>query len=208
MPGAPPGAPPAPRDGQPGDAAAEPDVDRWRRELRDLTVVCLFLDAQDHAARQGSDEQEGVLSAAAVLDTGAPVRLPLALGRRDSSDAWLSVVQDLSARGGEGPADGPLRWRARGEQGDQAAGAVTSRRFPAAHHRRIRPTHRLERLAGEGRRRPTGIARCPTERSCLPLLSATLLTASRRGVPMTLTMVKQLEARRAARGTTAADAVA
>ena len=59
-------------------------------------------------------------------------------------------------------------------------------RFPAAHHRRIRTTNRLERLNGEGRRRAKGIPRFPTDRSCLTLLFATLLTTSKhwRGVPL------------------------
>jgi putative transposase len=38
------------------------DFDVWRRrDLSDLPVVYLFLDGQYHAARQGSDEKEGVL---------------------------------------------------------------------------------------------------------------------------------------------------
>ncbi len=38
---------------------------------------------------------------------------------------------------------------------------VTYLRFPAAHHRRIRTTNRLERLAGESRRRTKVIPRFP-----------------------------------------------
>jgi transposase-like protein len=66
---------------------------------------------------------------------------------------------------------------------------------PAAHQRRIRTTNRLERLTGEGRRRTKVIPRFPTERSCLSLLYATLVTASRRwrGVPMTPAMVRHLQ---------------
>ena len=38
----------------------------------DLPVVYLFLDGQYHAARQGTDENEGVLSAYALLEDGRP----------------------------------------------------------------------------------------------------------------------------------------
>ena len=55
---------------------------------------------------------------------------------------------------------------------------VTYLRFPAAHHHRIRTTNQLERLNGEGRRRTKVIPRFPTERSCLALLFASLVTAS------------------------------
>ena len=76
------------------------DFDTWRRrDLSDLPVVYLFLDGQYHAARQGTDEKEGVLSAYALLDDGRPVLLHLDLGPRESNDAWLSFLQDLVARG-------------------------------------------------------------------------------------------------------------
>jgi transposase-like protein len=76
---------------------------------------------------------------------------------------------------------------------------VTYLRFPAAHHRRIRTTNRLERLTGEGRRRTKVIPRFPTERSCLTLLFASLMTASQRwrGVPITPAILRQLETLRA-----------
>src|SRR5438094_5293293 len=76
------------------------DFESWRRrDLSDLPVVYLFLDGQYHAARQGTDEKEGVLSAYALLDDGRPVLLHLDLGPRESYDAWLSFLQDLAARG-------------------------------------------------------------------------------------------------------------
>jgi putative transposase len=72
---------------------------------------------------------------------------------------------------------------------------VTCLRFPAAHHRRIRTTNRLERLTGEGRRRTKVIPRFPTERSCLTLLFASLTTASKywRGIPMTPAILRHLQ---------------
>jgi transposase-like protein len=77
---------------------------------------------------------------------------------------------------------------------------VTYLRFPEAHHLRIRTTNRLERLNGEGRRRTKVIPRFPTERSCLSLLYASLIAASKhwRGIPMTATTLRQLEQLRAA----------
>ena len=244
------------------------DFEAWRkRDLSELSVVYLFLDGQYHAARQGTDEKEGVLSAYALLDDGRPVLLHLDIGPRESYDAWLSFLQDMAARGLKDPLlvifDGapglkkaikrmwPRAFRQRcqahkmrnllaklprGMQGqikglvqqvfyapshavalkrgcaliarfkDRYPAAmeclerdleecVTYLRFPAAHHHRIRTTNRLERLNGEGRRRTKVIPRFPTERSCLTLLYASLVTASKRwrGVPMTPAMMKQLQ---------------
>lgn len=243
------------------------EFDVWRRrDLSELPVVYLFLDGQYHAARQGSDEKEGVLSAYALLEDGHPVLLHLDLGPRESYDAWLSFLQDLTARGLKDPLmiifDGapglkkaikrmwPRAFRQRCQAHkmrnilaklprlmqpqmkrlvqqvflapsyevalkrgraliarfrDRYSAAmeclerdleecVIYLRFPGAHHRRIRTTNRLERLTGEGRRRTKVIPRFPTERSCLTLLYATLVTASKRwrGVPMTPTMLRQL----------------
>jgi putative transposase len=76
---------------------------------------------------------------------------------------------------------------------------VTYLRFPEAPHHRIRTTNRLERLNGESRRRTKVIPRFPTERSCLSLLYASLITASKRwrGIPMTVAHVKHLQHLRA-----------
>ena len=243
------------------------DFESWRRrDLSDLSVVYLFLDGQYHAARQGTDEKEGVLSAYALLEDGQPVLLHLDLGPRESYDAWLSFLQDLVARGVREPLlvimDGapglvkavkrvwPRAYRQRcqvhkmrnvlaklprlmqakmkglvhqvfraptyamalkrgrdliAKFKDRYPAAmeclerdleecVTSLRFPEAHHRRIRTTNRLERLNGEGRRRTKVIPRFPTERSCLTLLYASLVAASKlwRGMPMTSAMLRQL----------------
>jgi len=259
------------------------DFDTWRhRDLSDLPIVYLFLDGQYHAARQGTDEKEGVLSAYALLDDGRPVLLHLDLGPRESYDAWLSFLQDLTARGLPDPLlvilDGApglvkavkrvwphafrqrcqvhkmrnilakvprlMRTRMHGlvqqvflaptyalalKRGralisrfrDRYTSAmeclehdleecVTHLRFPEAHHRRIRTTNRLERLNGEGRRRTKVIPRFPTERSCLTLLYATLITASKqwRGLTMTTAIGKELQALRAASTPTTEQAVA
>jgi transposase-like protein len=75
------------------------DFDRWRkRDLSDLPLVYLFLDAIYLRVRQGSREQEGILCAYGVTTTGQKVLLHLALGCRESYDAWLAFLQDLVAR--------------------------------------------------------------------------------------------------------------
>jgi transposase-like protein len=73
---------------------------QWReRDLSQLNVVYLFLDAIYLAARAGTDEKEGVLAAYGLLEDGKKVLLHLALGSRESYDAWLSFLHDLTARG-------------------------------------------------------------------------------------------------------------
>jgi putative transposase len=253
------------------------DFETWRkRELSELNVLYLFLDGQYHAARQGTDEKEGVLSAYAILEDGRPILLHLDIGPRESYDAWLSFLQDMVARGLKDPLlvifDGaaglhkavkrmwPRAFRQRcqvhkmrnilaklprvmqrqmkrliqqvllasshaqalkrgraliAQFRDRYPAAmeclerdleecVTYLRFPSAHHVRIRTTNRLERLNGEGRRRTKVIPRFPTERSCLALLFASLVTASKhwRGVKMTPAAIKQLQLLRAETATT------
>lgn len=81
-------------------ARLQADFDRWRtRDLSALKVVSLFLDGQFHAARQGSREQEGILAAYAIGEDGRAVLLHLALGPRESTDAWTACLHDLTARG-------------------------------------------------------------------------------------------------------------
>ncbi len=76
------------------------EFDGWRkRDLSDLKIVYLFLDAIYLAVRQDSDEQEGVLCAYGITEEGNKVLLHLALGSRESYDAWLSFLHDMTARG-------------------------------------------------------------------------------------------------------------
>ena len=76
------------------------DFDNWRRrDLSGLKVLYLFLDAVYLALRQGTKEKEGVLCAYAILENGKKVLLHLALGSRESYDAWLSFLHDMTARG-------------------------------------------------------------------------------------------------------------
>lgn len=73
---------------------------QWRtRDLSHLKVVYLFLDAIYLAVRAGTDEQEGVLCAYGILEDGQKVLLHLALGSRESYDAWLGFLHELTARG-------------------------------------------------------------------------------------------------------------
>lgn len=118
------------------------DFERWRRrDLSDLAVVYLFLDSQYHAARQGTDEKEGVLSAYALLEDGRPVLLHLDLGPRESYDAWLSFLQDLVGPGLRAPLLVVL---------DGAAGLIKAvkRVWPHAYRQRCQ-VHKMRKCARE-----------------------------------------------------------
>src|SRR6516165_8628296 len=69
--------------------------------------------------------------------------------------------------------------------GETRLSKSTVSRITEDHHRRIRTTNLIERLNGESRRRTKVIPRFPTERSCLSLLSASMIAASKqwRGIP-------------------------
>jgi transposase-like protein len=71
--------------------------------------------------------------------------------------------------------------------------------FPQEHQKRIRTTNLLERTFGESRRRTKVIPRFPGERSCLTLVYATLVTASRtwRGIVVTPKILRALDKLRA-----------
>lgn len=63
---------------------------------------------------------------------------------------------------------------------------LTCLKFPEVHRSRIRTTNLLERFFGEGKRRTKVIGRFPTEISCLKLVYAVLIDASKtwHGVKM------------------------
>jgi transposase-like protein len=244
------------------------EFEAWRkRDLSELKIVYLFLDAIYLAVRQGTDEQEGVLCAYGMTEEGQKVLLHLALGSRESYDAWLSFLHDMTARGLKEPllliSDGqpgllkairqvfPTALRQRCQvhrmrnilaklpksviaqmkrliqqvflapsyQTGLARGRALIARFkdrypsamealqndleaclvylkiPKEHHKSIRTTNLLERTFGEGRRRTKVIPRFPTETSCLKLVYATLITASKRwrGLVMTPKILRQLD---------------
>ena len=80
------------------------DFDRWRkRNLSEFRILYLFLDAIYLPLRQGTEEKEGVLCAYGILENGKKVLLHLALGSRESYDAWLTFLHDMTARGLEEP---------------------------------------------------------------------------------------------------------
>jgi len=232
----------------------------WRgRDLSGEQIEYLFLDGQYQALRSGTREKEGVPTAYGLKDDGKPVLLHIALGPRESYDAWLSMLHEMTARGLNAPlmviTDGnpgmrkavrevfprarrqrcqvhkmqnllsklprlarsqikPLiqqvfeapshataikrgraliaRFRHRYADAMECLDAdleecVAYLVFAVEHYKRIRTTNLIERTFGESRRRTKVVPQFPTERSCLSLIYATLITASQtwRGVKMT-----------------------
>ncbi|MGH7364247.1 MAG: IS256 family transposase, partial [Candidatus Methylomirabilales bacterium] len=81
-------------------AKLQAECDAWRtRDLSDLKVGSLFLEGQFHAARSGTSEKEGILAAYALLEDGRAVLLHPGLGPRESTDAWVAFLHDLTVRG-------------------------------------------------------------------------------------------------------------
>jgi transposase-like protein len=249
------------------------EFDTWRtRDLSELKVVYLFLDGQFQAARSETTEKEGILTAYALCEDGRVVLLHLGLGPRESTDAWVAFLHDLTARGLGTPllviTDGnpglvravkqvfpgvrrqrcqvhklrnilaklpklaatqlkPLlqqvfrapdhvtglrrgrallaRFRSRYPSAMECLEkdldeCLTYLLFPQEHWKRLRTTNLLERTFGESRRRTKVVPRFPGERSCLTLMYATLITASRtwRGIVMTPQILRTLDKLRAA----------
>ncbi len=248
--------------------ALQAEFDTWRtRDLSALKVLYLFLDGQYQAARAESTEKEGILGAYALCEDGTVVLLHLGLGPRESTDAWLAFLHDLTARNLTTPLlvvtdgnpglvralkqvfPGVRRQRCQVHKlrnilaklprlaarqlkpllqqvflaPDHATGlrrgraliarfhnrysaameclekdldeCLTYLLFPKEHQRRLRTTNLLERTFEESRRRTKVIPRFPSERSCLTLMYATLITASRtwRGIPMTPKILRALD---------------
>jgi transposase-like protein len=253
--------------------ALQAEFDVWRsRDLGDLKILYLFLDGQFQAARAESTAKEGILAAYALCEDGTVVLLHLGLGPRESTDAWVAFLHDLTARNLAPPllvvTDGnpgliravkqvfpgirrqrcqvhklrnilaklpklaarqlkPLlqqvflapdhatglrrgraliaRFRSRYPSAMECLEkdldeCLTYLLFPKEHQKRLRTTNLLERTFAESRRRTKTIPRFPSERSCLTLMYATLITASRtwRGIPMTATILRALDKLRAA----------
>jgi putative transposase len=251
--------------------ALQAEFDVWRtRDLSDLQVLYLFLDGQFHAARAESEEKEGILAAYALCEDGRMLLLHLGLGPRESTDAWVAFLHDLTARGLQAPLlvviDGnpglrkavrqvftgvrvqrcqvhklrnilaklpklaaaqlkPLlqqvllapsyakglergraliaRFRARYTSAMECLEkdleeCLTYLLFPQEHQKRLRTTNLLERTFGESRRRTKVIPRFPTERACLALVFASVLTAAEkwRGIRVTPRILRQLDALR------------
>jgi transposase-like protein len=72
----------------------------WRqRDLSRLPVVYLFLDGIRLGVRKGTREKETILVAHAVLADGRREVLAVALGSRESTRAWMDLLEDLKRRG-------------------------------------------------------------------------------------------------------------
>jgi putative transposase len=252
--------------------ALEAEFDAWRtRDLSELKILYLFLDGQFQAVRAESEEKEGILAAYALCEDGTMVLLHLGLGPRESTDAWVAFLHDLTARNLSAPLlvitdgnpgltravkqvfPGVRRQRCQVHKlrnilaklpklavphlkpllqqvflaPDHATGlrrgrallarfgarypsamecfekdldeCLTYLLFPQEHQKRLRTTNLLERTFEESRRRTKIIPRFPGERSCLTLMYATLITASRtwRGIPMTAKILRALDKLRA-----------
>lgn len=79
--------------------------DAWRkRDLSGLRVLYLFLDGYHERVRFGSKDKEGVLVAHAILADGRRELLGMALGPKESTEAWKAVLDGLKARGLGAPA--------------------------------------------------------------------------------------------------------
>ena len=70
-----------------------------QRDLSDLSVLYVFLDGLYEPLRMHGIQREAVLCAWAITTEGDKVLLSLALGNKESYDAWLSFLRDLVSRG-------------------------------------------------------------------------------------------------------------
>ncbi len=252
-------------------ATLQADFDAWRtRDLSELKILYLFLDDQFHAVRAETTKQESILATYALCEDGRMVLQLLGLGPRESTNAWVAFVHDLTARGLTPPllviGDGNpglrktvrevfpgvrvqrcqvhklrnilaklprlaaqelkllvqqvflatdhgtalrrgraliARFRERYPSAMECLEkdleeCLTYLRFPGEHRTRIRTTNLLERPFEKSWRRTQVISRFPTERSCLTLFFAALITASAkwRGVRMRPKILRALDALR------------
>lgn len=80
------------------------DLDVWRRrDLRDLALDYLFLDASCFKMHPSSERAEPLLCAWGISTTGQKVFVGLAYGAAESEDAWVDFLRDLVARGLRAP---------------------------------------------------------------------------------------------------------
>jgi transposase-like protein len=70
-----------------------------QRDLSGFEVEYLFLDAVYESLRQQAGLKEGVLVAWAICRDGRKVLLHMALGNKESFDAWLDMGRDMVRRG-------------------------------------------------------------------------------------------------------------
>jgi putative transposase len=148
---------------------------RWcERCLEEHDIVYLFLDAIYLKMRPEDQPAEGVLVCWGITLEGRKVLLGLALGSRESYEAWLAFARDMISRGLRSPAlviaDGaPGIWKAVREVWPDALEQrctvhalrnVTSK-LPERHHQEIKArwwkTFDEARSPGEARRELQGI---------------------------------------------------
>ncbi len=76
------------------------DLDVWRRrELTDLALDYLFLDASNFKMHPSSERAEPLLCAWGITTTGQKVFVGLGYGAAESEDAWVDFLRDLVGRG-------------------------------------------------------------------------------------------------------------
>ncbi|MBE0433728.1 transposase [candidate division WOR-3 bacterium] len=76
------------------------EYDRFcTRDLSGVALEYLFLDAVYEAVRKEAPGYEGILVAWGVLADGRKVLIHMALGNKESEDAWLQLLRDLVKRG-------------------------------------------------------------------------------------------------------------
>lgn len=82
----------------------EEDFKKWReRDLSGIDILYLFLDGIYLPVRQGSDEKEAILVAYGINCVGDKILLHIALGNKESYDAWKDFIQDMKRRGLKDP---------------------------------------------------------------------------------------------------------
>lgn len=73
------------------------------RDLSDYEVEYLFLDGVFESVRKLAEIKEAILVAWGVLRDGRKVLLSMALGNKESHEAWLEVLRDMVRRGLKAP---------------------------------------------------------------------------------------------------------
>ena len=80
------------------------DLDVWRRRnLKDLALDYLYLDASCFKMHPASERAEPLLCAWGITTTGQKALVGLAYGAAESEAAWLDFLRDLTARGLRAP---------------------------------------------------------------------------------------------------------
>ena len=159
---------------------------QWcRRRLEQHDIIYCFLDAIYLKLHPDDTPAEGVLVCWGVTLEGRKVLLGLALGSRESYEAWLAFGRDMIARGLRAPAlviaDGaPGIWKAtRGSGHKRWSNAAPSTRFGTSPESCPSATTRRSRRAG-GKHSTTHDPRARRPGSCRASSPTTRLLTPRR----------------------------